>query len=157
MVKLCRAGAVIWGFLSCQLRRQIGRGGARRGERKNNKFKQKKKERKSDARRHPRPGLALVPVWQWVPQAVWPAVARDRAGAGIQHGSATPLALSASSGSGGSEVPLQHPGPQGPQVPPWGSSPIPLGTAAHWDTGLIPVLLPGRTRTPCGTQPTLNW
>lgn len=114
MVKLCRAGAVIWGFLSCQLRRQIGRGGARRGERKNNKFKQKKKERKNDARRHPRPGLALVPVWQWVPQAVWPAVARDRAGAGIQHGSATPLALSASSGSGGSEVPLQRPGPQGP-------------------------------------------
>lgn len=40
---------------------------------------------------------------------------------------------------------------------PWGYSPIPLGTATHWDMVLIPVLLPGRTWSPSGTQPTLDW
>lgn len=56
VVKLCRAGAVIWGFLSCQPRRQIGQGGAG-GERKNKIEKIKiKNRRKEDACCHPPQG-----------------------------------------------------------------------------------------------------
>lgn len=96
----------------------------------------KKTERKNDVCHHPRPELARVPAWQWVPQAVWAAVARDRAGGAVQYGSATALVLSASSGNGGSEVSLQSPGPHGPHqhhgdLLPSLHALLPTGTCPH--------------------------
>lgn len=96
VVKLHRAGAVIWGFLSCQPRRQIGRGGAREGERNGINLNQQKEEQ-GDAHGHPCCRRALLP------QAVGPV--GTRAGCGGHRGVVASRPVSASSGGGAMEVP----------------------------------------------------